>query len=277
MQLTIDNERLRSLIPGIIHEVPGEASLYDKLSPWLESEYLWLESIFFVGYEPGEDIADLAERIIAHRAFARAIPSLDVTLSPAGFAVIDTEGRSPASKERVERLIKSLNDFADENLVLLSNALLDDAEWRKTMISRWWLSTCIPSLGDVAKYVANSGQSLMDVYNSSRNIAELFESALGYRYIGDHLLANVHKATSPELSPTYYPLWERVHAATCRIVSDYMETGRLFSPRDVWREATDLIRFIKASPDLALEWEAEMGENFKVEPFVNNRKGGFFF
>ena len=277
MTLTIDNERLRALIPGVIHEVQGETSLYDKMLPWLTSEQRWLENIFFGDYEPSGDILNLAEVVIVNRAFARAIPSLDVTLSPAGFAVINTEGRAPASKERIERLIKSLDDFADENLVQLSKSLLGSADWCESPAAQWWLSTFCPSLEDVAKYVSNSGQSMMDVYKACRNILFMFESDLAENFIGTDLMERTRMAVCPGQPAKYSALWSRIHDAACRVIYTYMVDKRIYKSRDVWKEAAPLIRFIKSVPDLALEWEAEKGDFVKVEPFVNDHPGGYFF
>lgn len=95
MILTIDNRRLRELIPGVIHEVDDEASLYDKMLPWLNSANAWLEDNFIgPGIELPQGFNELVEKILVNKAFAEAIPSLDVVLSPAGFAVISTDGRA---------------------------------------------------------------------------------------------------------------------------------------------------------------------------------------
>lgn len=74
MELTIDNTRLRKLIPGVIHEVRNESTLYDKLHPWLLSAKQWIEDEFLgPDFTPPPSILPLAEKIIVNRAFAQAI------------------------------------------------------------------------------------------------------------------------------------------------------------------------------------------------------------
>lgn len=50
----------------------------------------------------------LACQIAAYDAFHRAIPHLDVILTPNGFGIVSNSNIAPASKERVERLMASL-------------------------------------------------------------------------------------------------------------------------------------------------------------------------
>lgn len=151
MILPIDNNRLHELIPGVIHEVEGEAALYEKMLPWLESAATWLDDNFFgPGFVLPSELDELVGKIIVNKAFAEAIPSLDVVLSPAGFAVISTDGRAPASKERIERLVASLDSFVDANVSVLVSKLNKLPQWVGSDMGKWWRASFIPVDGCVS-------------------------------------------------------------------------------------------------------------------------------
>ena len=58
--------------------------------------------------DPHAALRELTGRVIAVAAYSDAIPEMDLQLSEAGFVVQNNEKMSPASKERVERLLSSL-------------------------------------------------------------------------------------------------------------------------------------------------------------------------
>lgn len=78
----------------------------------------------------------MSERIISLSAFLSTIPELDLVLTQAGFAVHSSEKMSPASRQRVDALIQSVNtrlDKATDTLIdyLIATAKYDEI-WRST-------------------------------------------------------------------------------------------------------------------------------------------------
>lgn len=65
-------------------------------------DYTFDESI------PPEDIVKAAKLVICLHAYLSAIPFLDVVQTPNGFAVVNNQNVAPASKDRVDRLIGSV-------------------------------------------------------------------------------------------------------------------------------------------------------------------------
>lgn len=55
-------------------------------------------------------IINSVEQIISLQAYAVAIPFLDLIQTPNGFAIVNNANLSPASRERIERLIQSATD-----------------------------------------------------------------------------------------------------------------------------------------------------------------------
>ncbi|MEE0979173.1 MAG: DUF6712 family protein [Muribaculaceae bacterium] len=273
MNLTLTNDRIRELIPNVIHEVKGETSLLNKLRPWIETAKGWLEQNLLGSYEPEGEIFRQAEKVIVIRAFALAVPSLDLSLSPSGFAVINTDGRAPASKERVERLIASLNTFVDQNLDRLLFTLSCDEVWRVSESGRWWLATFIPNLTEAWRF--RSQGDVLSTYRIMRSQALRFEQELKENYLGtllDELREQQH-------ATTHAPLVRKIREAELRYIGFHMRDQKPTCPddHDVWHLVRPVIAMLKTYPDLYARWQAEMGDRFRPEPFKNDVKGGFYF
>lgn len=279
MKLNLDNAALRKLIPNVIHEVEGEDSLLDKLQPWLDSERTLLEwTLLGDNFEPEGEIRNLALKIIVSRAFASAVPSLDLTLSPAGFAVISTEGRAPASKERVERLIASLNSSADANTVVLRAMLNSVPEWTESNIGRVYRSVCIPDFDDVRAFVRD-GRDLIRTATRMRQLAKYFEGSLARNFLGAGILKDVHDnfpAGSDEGLKTVYAA---IRDADFRYIEAHFDDSEIGHPdeHELWHLAEPVIYAVRLFPELRERWEREMGAAVNVKPFKNSRKGGFWF
>lgn len=77
----------------------------------------------------------LCQRVISQQAFLKSIPDLDLVLTDAGFAVVNNEQTTMASRERVQALSINLQAKLDESkdaliLYLLRTSAYD--EWRGT-------------------------------------------------------------------------------------------------------------------------------------------------
>lgn len=277
MNLTLDNNRLRSLIPNVIHEVEGETSLFDKLQPWISFACFWVERYFLGDLQPEGHIYELAEKIIVNKAFAEAIPSIDVTLSPAGFAVINTDGRAPASKERIERLIASLNSFVDESATALLEELHRNHEWSLSENRRWFCATFIPTFCDVPKF--RREQDLIGTYLNMRDIALAFEQTLADRYLGHGFLSSLRSSYHVFKDNGTAEIFEMIHAAELRYITYHIRDSKAKCPdeHEVWHMVQPIIAKLSCWPELKDTWEAEMGDKFKAQPFKNTVKGGFYF
>ena len=75
------------------------------------------------------------QNLIAFTAYSKAIPFVDLIQTPTGFAVVNNTNHAPASKERVERLLKWCDKEIDKNTDLLIMQVVDTAqaltEWKK--------------------------------------------------------------------------------------------------------------------------------------------------
>lgn len=277
MILNLDNSRLRTLIPNVIHEVEGETPLYEKMLPWLTSARMWLEQNILADFQPEGQLCALAEKIIVYKAFSEAIPSLDVTLSPAGFAVINTDGRAPASKERVERLVASLRSFVDANLAALLLELHKFPAWASSSAGQWFRATFIPNLDHVPQF--RRGTDLMTTHRAMRALAMRFEQELAESYLGESFLSAM-RSSYPDFGMSgSKEIHEMIVTAELRYISFHLtdHTAKCPDGHEVWHLARPIIAQLNYWPELKDSWQQEMGERIKVKPFKNTVKGGFFF
>ncbi len=274
MTLNLTNERIRALIPNVIHEAKGEMSLCDKLKPWLEDSEAWIRDNFLGEMEIPESIFSLVERIVVNKAFCEAIPSLDLSLTPAGFSVINTDGRAPASKERVERLIVTLTSTVEDALYRLVVSLHNFEEWRTSEIGKWWLATFIPNLNEVPRF---RGQSdLLTAYRTMRSHALRFEQEIEELYLGSVLGSlRDRQYIHSDLST----LITMIRQAEIRYIGFHMRDQKAKCPdeHEVWHLVRPIMERLKYFPELHQQWQAEMGSRFNPEPYKNDIKGGFYF
>ena len=106
------------------------------------------------------ELKNLASRAICVTAYLSAIPEMDLQLSETGFVVASNEAFSPASKERVERLMLSLrrrrSATLDNLLVFLVNNSIGDAspikDWRGSRQFVYFSQTPVLSLAEFERF-----------------------------------------------------------------------------------------------------------------------------
>lgn len=277
MELNIDNSRLLALIPNVIHTVTNETTLYDKLQPWLSSAKSWLESNILGSYQPEGPLALLAEKIVVYRAFADAAPSLDLLLSPAGFSVIDTEGRAPASKERVERLINALNSFVDANLAALLLELHKKKEWAASSEGSWFRDSFLPDFTHVPRF--RGDRNLLQAYRIMREAAKHFEQLVAELYLGHEFLEYVRNTYPAFTDNGAREIYEMIQSAELKYISARLIDKKNMGPDShfIWHLVRHIIAQLNYWPELKNRWSQEMSDTFNVEPFKNTVKGGFYF
>ena len=135
MLITSDTD-LRQYIPNTLVTVSGEQTLFDKLQVELQLSEAWLVRTFGV-----VESTPTACKVLATDAFLRAVPSLDLVLTPNGFGVVSNNTIAPASKDRVDRLLTSLENSRDFAIDQLLHELLANPDWRSTPQGRFFLAT----------------------------------------------------------------------------------------------------------------------------------------
>lgn len=152
-------EMLDRFIPNVLVAVKGEKSLFDKLDMHLLVAETWLKDTFtsestfstIAGHSDDNIIKHLCCQVVVSEAFRKAVPSLDLVLTPNGFGIVSNNNVVPASKERIARLMQSLEKTRDDALELLIPKLAGASKWTSSTQCEWFRSTLFQDLSVVAE------------------------------------------------------------------------------------------------------------------------------
>lgn len=263
----INDKLIKEFIPNILLEVEGEIPLSEKLAPWIESAKDWLESEY-LGTDDYLSEGDnyRALRIIVWKAFADAVPSLDIVVTPTGFGVVNTETIAPASKERIERLQDSLKHKIDDELDILIEFIHQYPEWRESERGKYFCATFLSAFRDWRRMA-------FDSYDAMRSEAMHVEALMEEQCFGHDLMTRLRDEFNSRRPYTIHPLADPVRAAVLDVV---YRINKPLIPT-IWHECRLIIEKLKGYPEYYDIWKNEMGDKFHPEPFKNNIKGSFYF
>ena len=199
MKLVTSESVLRKFIPNVISSVKGEVPLYDKMLPFLELAEVWVEGTFLskgvldfiAGCGDEEVVKVYATKVIVCEAYKNAIPSLDLILTPNGFGVVSNSNIAPASKDRVNRLLDSLESERDAAIRLLLLELPNVPEWCSSSQAVFFCSTLFPNL-DICDFVG-LGKHLWQKYCELRQILLDIEMHIVAHFIGQEQMDDFRK------------------------------------------------------------------------------------
>lgn len=278
LDLELTDALVQSVIPNNIVAVDGEMTLSDSVAPFVDDALLWLRDALF-GDEPcPEDARSLAVRVVMLRAVKCAIPSLDLVVTPSGFAVMSSNSLAPASKERVQRLVDSLAAELDESLMTLQKMLLFSEDWRASAVGSWFCSSSLSRLSDVRQF-RKYEPDMMTLYRRVHDIAAPFEAQMAREYLGESLMSRLRAGIADGSLSMANRIVGLLRAAVSRFVRRSLEglVHRCPDPHEVWHPAEAILDVLPSCTELYDLWLEEKGDSFKVEQFVNSRKGGYFF
>lgn len=260
--------------------VEGEASLYERIMPWLEESERWLTNTL-LGEDALNEIATQASSLfasacgaVAFGALRLAIPHLDLILTPNGFGVVNTANVVPASKERVERLIISCEASQLLFIEQLLMGLKGVKQWQESAQFAWLTSSLlqVPSIAVQDKH-PGMWQRFIDVREKCAPIEAEFEEL----YFGAELMARLRRVLAlPALdSPAALMVASRLRASLLQRIRT--EQGRCALDDD---DLVRLVNFVRSRAAEFPEWQRSPVARLYVEPavFKNKKKSqGFWF
>ena len=194
-QLITNDAQLRRYMPNVFATAQGETPLYDKVLPWLETAERWLFSQFvgdgyadsFLALDESEPVRLTAVCVVTHEAMLRAVPSLDLVLTPNGFGIVSNQNVAPASRDRVARLIASLETSRDNSIEQLIGYLFRIEEWWQSATRQWFTATLFPNL-DLANLCGFTEHRWAN-YLGLRSNAITIETEIANDYVSPEQLA----------------------------------------------------------------------------------------
>ena len=289
MMLITSDEQLRRLIPNVFATVEGEPSLLVKLTPFLETSEDWAK-LHFVPDDLFELIAESSasaeteadnstvaalclplEKAIVCEAYKNAIPSLDLVLTPNGFGIVSNQNVAPASKERVERLLASLEAERDRNIEQLLLRLPTIEGWEQSEQGKYFAATMFPFLGLCRRLAIN--EHLWDEYQHLHDRLIKIENVLAETYFSQEQM-DVFRQHVMNQMRLCHPLEEQVirslQSLEMMLVSDMQVHNQSFY---------DLVNIIREHDDIFLAWHSsDTAKLYSPAVFRNKRQsGGYWF
>ena len=277
-KLITTDAQLRSHLPNIIASVKGETPFIERLTLFLDLAEDWVKTTFtsestfntICGYTDSNPLKVLTSRLVVADALRRAIPSLDIVLSPNGFAVVNTSNLAPASKPRVDRLIGSMLSHRDDCIAALLPGLVGASKWLTSSQADFFGATLFPDLRIVDAVGGTTG-SKWDRYLELRPQVIDLEASLAEEWLSPKLMSALRSETlRGDLPVKRHEIVRQVKAQ----VVGYLRGGSFNS-----RRLADIVNYIRQNAESFEEWhKSETAKLFAPPAFRNERKAsGYFF
>ena len=277
-KLITSEAQLRSHLPNIIASVKGEVPFIERLALFLDLAEDWVRTTFtsettfntICGYTDSNPLKVLTSRLVVADALRRAIPSLDIVLSPNGFAVVNTSNLAPASKPRVDRLIGSMLSHRDDCIAALLPGLVGASKWLTSSQADFFGATLFPDLR-IVDAVGGATGSKWEKYLELRPQVIDLEASLAEEWLSPELMSALRSETlRGDLPLKRHEIVRQVKAQ----VVGYLRGGSFNS-----RRLADIVNYIRQNAESFEEWhKSETAKLFAPPVFRNERKAsGYFF
>ena len=278
MKLITTDEQLRSHLPNVIASVKGETPFIERLALFLDLAEDWVVNTFtsvstfntICGYTDSNNIKILCSRLVVADALRRAIPSLDIVLTPNGFAVVSTSNLAPASKPRVDRLVGSMLSHRDDCIAALLPELVGASKWLTSSQADFFGATLFPDL-DIVDAVGGATGSKWEKYLELRPQVIDLEASLAEEWFSPELMSALrYENLRGDLTEKRSEIVRQVKAQ----VVGYLRSGSFNS-----RRLADIVNYIRLNPEFFSEWhQSETAKLFAPPVFRNEKKAkGYWF
>ncbi len=281
MKLITTDEQLRLLIPNVLTTVEGEPTLIEKLYPYLETAEQWAidtfvpEEIFNEIAEtnssgPNERFRYPLEKLVACQAYMTAIPSLDLVLTPNGFGIVSNQNVVPASRERVDALITSLESQRDAAIEAFILRLSSRTDWRESVQGKYFGATMFPFLNLCRRLAIR--EHIWDSYQQLHERLIKIENVLSDTYFSQEQM-QVFRIQVITQGRTATPLEDQV----IRSLQSYelqLLTDIQVHPQCYY----DLVNIIREHEEVFPAWHSStVAELYKPKIFENKKKSSAYW
>ena len=277
MTIITSDEQLHSLIPHVMATVEGEPTHLETLAPYIEQAESWLAMNFTsaaflesIAAQDDTQMKYLCCRIVANEAFRSAIPSLDLILTPNGFGIVSNTNIVPASKDRVERLMDSLEASRDAAVEQLLFLLAVHEEWSATEQGKYFASTMFPFLGLCRRLAIR--EHIWDSYQQLHDRLIKIENVLAETYFSQEQMAVLRNRVLGQMR-SCHPLEEQVirslQSYEMMLVSDMQVHPQSFY---------DLVNIIREHEEVFPAWHTSpVASLYTPKAFENKKKSSAYW
>ena len=278
MILITNDAQVRQFIPNALVTVEGEKSLFDKIASFLETSEEWLIQTFIPEPTLQEIVAQerqpflrLLMKTVVNDAFLHAVPSLDLVLTPNGFGIVSNQNIAPASKERVDRLLASLESERDQAIDLLLPRLPLLTDWQQSAQGQYFAATLFPNLSLCRRLAIR--QHLWAEYQALHDRLIKIENTLAETYFSQEQMEvwrnhTLHLLTNCQ--PLEMQVIRSLQSLEMMLLSDMQVHVQSFY---------DLVNTIRENETVFPEWHASATAELYIPSIFVNKKstGGFWF
>lgn len=277
-KLITTDEQLRSHLPNIIATVKGETPFIERLALFLDLAEDWVVNTFtsvstfntICGYTDSNPIRIATARLVVADALRRAIPSLDIVLTPNGFGIVSTNILAPASKPRIDRLVGSMLAHRDDCIAALLPELLGASKWLASAQADFFGTTLFPDFSLVDALASTVG-SKWERYLELRSQVIDLEASFSEEWLSPELMSALRSENlRGDLTEQRSEIVRQVKAQ----LVGYLRSGSFNS-----RRLADIVNYIRLNAADFEEWHrSETAKLFAPPVFRNERKAsGYFF
>ena len=218
-----------------------------------------------------------ARMAVVAEAMLHAVPQLDLVLTPNGCGVVSNTNIAPASKERVERLLLSLEKMRDDTLAVLLPLLTQEVAWATSDPCLYFEQTLYPWL-DLPRKLGSTDHAWLR-YQELHSKLIAIEERLAHDFFSCELLnvlrkANLHNDWENTASaPHYRSAWQHIFAIVLFMLREE-EANPPFA------SCIEVVNSLRNAPDgIFKEWkQSETTALFENHGYKNDKKkGGSWF
>lgn len=278
-----DNTTLQHYVPNTLKAVAGEQSLYDKIQFHLMQSETWLTNTFLStdtlsrikSYSDSTPLLHHCRMALAADAMLHAVPQLDLILTPNGFGIVSNQNIAPASKERIERLLLSLEKLRDDAIAIVLAMLPEAHHWTASPQYGYFAATMFPTLDLVTSlgYTDHIWQRYQDIHTQLISIEHRLESDFFSHELMTALrTANILSGWDNTLDAAQY---KRIYQRIAAIEFSVLRIGEFPMPSII-----DTVNIIRSSKGNAFaEWkQSDTAKLFEDHGYKNKKQSsGYFF
>lgn len=282
MKLITTDEQLRSHLPNVIASVKGETPFIERLALFLDLAEDWVRTTFtsettfntICSYTDSNLLKVLTARLVVTDALRRAIPSLDIVLTPNGFGVVNTSNLAPASKPRIDRLVGSMLAHRDDCIAALLPELPGASKWLASAQADFFGATLFPDLSLTDQIPIPNAQlprSRWERYLELRSQILNLEASLAEEWFSPELMDVLRRRN---LAHTLADTDRRAVTDIQAHILGYLRTGTFNT-----RRLADTLTYIRRLPEHFPEWHNSATAQLFSPPIFQNKKKspGYFF